>query len=120
MAETKNPEKVKVPFGKGFWIGNLVVDTLLLGLNTSAVVYLATQYKKGNIEPEGHFLTGAAVGLNTAAMMLDVGSIARDIKRIHQISKKEKETGCPVSANNYTLLITHHRPNDVVKSDVKQ
>lgn len=119
MAETKKPEKVKVPFGKGFWIGNLVVDTLLLGLNTSAVVYITSQYKKGNIEPEGHFLTGATVGLNAAAMMLDVGSIARDIKRIHQISKAEKETGCPVSANRYTVLIAHE-PNGAVKDvDVK-
>lgn len=120
MAETetkKNPEKIKVkiPFGKKFWIGNLIIDSLVFSLNTGAVVYATVQHKKGNIKPEGDFLVGTAVGLNAVAMVAGAGSIARDIKRIHQISKAEKETGCPVSAVKYTVLMTHE-PNGTIKS----
>jgi hypothetical protein len=124
MAETetkKNHEKIKakIPFGKKFWIGNLVIDSLVFGLNTGAVVYATVQHKKGNIKPEGDFLIGTAVGLNAAAMMAGAGSIARDIKRIHQISKAEKETGCSVSAAKYTVLMTHESNGAVKSVDIK-
>ncbi len=105
--EVIESKREKVPFGKGFWIGNLVIDSILFGLNTGAAVYTYMEYKKGNIKPEGQFLCGVSAGMNTIVSLIEVGSIARDIKRIRQINKAEKETGCPVSVDKYTLIIPH-------------